>query len=308
MLTGLINLIEPPSLDSIDECQRLFHGRGRVFEGFNFINVDWFSPVVFIVLYQQVDEVGLSSFAQTLMQKIPACESVKVQHRYLPRARIDLLAGKEVERLEASEHGLKYFIEFGAAQNLGLFLDMSNGRKWVMQHAKHKKILNLFSFTCGFSVAGLAGGASQVVNIDNNNGVLKRGKDNHRLNDLDMRAASFEKLDIFKSFGRIKKYGPYDMLICDPPTFQQGSVDIRRDYGKIIRRIPQWISPQGQVVLCLNSPDLTDTFLFDAIDEHCPECKLESKINPPDIFKEAEEGRGLKVLVFRYKPDMDVSH
>jgi len=308
MLENLIELVEPPSQSSIDECQRLFHGRGRAYKGYNFINVDWFSPVVFIVLYQQIDEEALASFTQALMQKIPTCKSVQVQRRYLPRARIDVLAGIEIEQLETIEHGLKYNIEFGVSQNLGLFLDMSNGRKWVMQHAKHKKILNLFSFTCGFSVAGLAGGASQVVNIDNNNGVLKRGKENHRLNGLDTRSASFEKLDIFKSFSRIKKYGSYDMLICDPPTYQQGSVDIRRDYGKIIKRIPQWIKPEGQVVLCLNSPELTDTFLHDAVVEHCPECKFESRITPPDVFKEAEVGRGLKVLVFRYKPGMDVRY
>jgi len=53
------------------------------------------------------------------------------------------------------------------------------------------------------------------------------------------------------SNSRIKKYGKYDLLICDPPSFQKGSVNIERDYAKIIRRIPQWMNEGAQLLLCL---------------------------------------------------------
>ena len=92
------------------------------------------------------------------------------------------------------------------------------------------------------------------------------------------------------------------MLVCDPPSFQKGSVDIKRDYAKIIRRIPQLMNPNGDVMLCLNSPDLSEEFLLQQVEEHCPECEYQLKIENPEVFREAQEGKGLKVLLFKYLP------
>ena len=108
-------------------------------------------------------------------------------------------------------------------------------------------------------------------------------------------------MNIFTSWSRIKKYAPYDMLICDPPSFQAGSVDIKRDYHKIIKRISQLMNPNSDIILCLNSPDLTEDFIFLLIEEHCPECEFIESIPSPEVFKEAEKGKGLKVLLFKYR-------
>ena len=69
-------------------------------------------------------------------------------------------------------------------------------------------------------------------------------------------------VDIFKSYNRLKKYGPYQLIICDPPSFQKGSVNIQRDYKKIISRIPQLASDGADLLLCLNSPELDEAFLL----------------------------------------------
>ena len=92
----------------------------------------------------------------------------------------------------------------------------------------------------------------------------------------------------------------YDLLICDPPSFQKGSVDIKRDYKKIISRIPQLMNKNSQLMLCLNSPDLDENFLLDTVNEHCPACTYTGQIDPPSVFKEAHAGKGLKVLLFSY--------
>ncbi|MDH3327320.1 MAG: class I SAM-dependent methyltransferase [Gammaproteobacteria bacterium] len=284
------------------ECQRLFHGRGHTYEGLEHINIDWLPPVVLITSYRESSEQWLQDVTRQILDNMPACQSVQVQHRNLPLAPFEVLSGKKITELEVIEHGLKYHVELGRWQNIGIFLDMSNGRRWVMDNAQGKKILNLFSFTCPFSVAALAGGASHVFNVDNNSGVLTRGRENHRLNNIDMRSVSFDKIDIFKSFGRLKKHGPYDLMISDPPSFQQGSVNIKRDYSKIVRRIPLLIQPGGKIMLCLNSTELTEGFLYDLINEECPDCQFVEAIKPPAVFKEAVQGKGLKVLVFEYQP------
>ncbi|MEW6984069.1 class I SAM-dependent methyltransferase [Colwelliaceae bacterium 6471] len=295
-------MIEHIHLNELTECQRLFHGRGHAYPNLSHVNVDWFAPVILITLYKEVEDTWLAEQCAALHQLIPSARSIQVQRRYLKFAPSETLLGEEIEHTSVVEHGLNYHIELGKTQNTGLFLDMSNGRKWVQEHASNKNVLNLFSYTCAFSVAAIAGGAKQVINVDLSKASLAKGRENHRLNAQDTRAVKFEGVDIFKSYGRLKKYGPYDLLICDPPSFQKGSVNIERDYSKILRRIPQLVKAGGQLMLCLNSPDLDENFLFTQIATECPECEFETKIKPAEVFKEAHQGKGLKVLIFTYKP------
>ena len=287
---------------SLDECQRLFHGRGHYYDGLSHVNVDWFSPVVLITLYQEVEQDWLIEQAELIHNKIKKCDSVLVQYRCRNMAPTETVLGSPVTATEVTELGLKYHISLGQAQNSGLFLDMKKGREWVKAHSKGKNVLNLFSYTCAFSVAAIAGEAQQVVNIDLSKSSLAKGRDNHRLNNQDLSKVIFQGVDIFKSFSRIKKYGPYDLLVCDPPSFQKGSVNIQRDYGKILRRVPQFMKPGGELLLCLNSPDLDDEFLLNEVKEACSDCRFIEKIETPEVFKERYEGKGLKVMLFHYLP------
>lgn len=290
-------------------CQRLFHGRGHAYENLSHVNVDWLSPVVLITLYQAVDETWLLAQAKALKLLVSDCQSVQVQRRYEKFSPTQVLLGEAVDKTVVTENNLSYHIEFGKAQNSGLFLDMSNGRTWVKAHAKDLNVLNLFAYTCAFSVAAAAGGASKVVNIDLSKASLSKGRENHQLNQLakrDGKKIIFEGLDIFKSNSRIKKYGKYDLLICDPPSFQKGSVNIARDYAKIIRRVPQWMNTGAKLMLCLNSPDLDESFLLAEVARECPDCIFEEQLANPEVFKEAHKGKGLKVLIFTYTPEATI--
>jgi len=288
------------------DAQRLFHGRGHAYPNLSHVNIDWLSPVILITLYQAVDREWLTEKAASLKTLIQECRSVQVQHRYEKFAPTELLLGEPISNTIVSEQGLNYHIEFGKAQNSGLFLDMSNGRRWLREQAKDKNVLNLFAYTCAFSLNAIAGGATKAVNIDLSKASLSKGRENHQLNELAKKQGKqviFEGVDIFKSNSRIKKYGPYDILVCDPPSFQKGSVNIVRDYAKIIRRIPQWLSPGSSLMLCLNSPDLDEEFLKAEVARECPDCHFEERLDNPEVFKEAHEGKGLKVLIFTYQPN-----
>ncbi|WOH39467.1 class I SAM-dependent methyltransferase [Thalassotalea fonticola] len=295
-------MIEHINFSAIDqiECHRLFHGRGHAYQGLEHVNVDWLPPVALITLYQEESEGWLQDKAQQLFTNIEGCTSVMVQFRCRPKGPYQLLLGEDKKHLTVFEHGLKYQLQLGNAQNNGLFLDMSNGRKWVIDNSQDKKVLNLFAYTCAFSVAAIKGGANKVVNVDISKAPLAKGRDNHRTNKQELAKVKFEGVDIFKSYGRLKKHGPYDLLISDPPSFQKGSVDIKRDYPKIIRRLPQLMNDNGLIMLCLNSPDLSEQFIHDMIETECPQCEYIESIRPPEVFKEAMPGKGLKVLIFKY--------
>ena len=295
-------MIEHIILSDLSQCQRLFHGRGHAYDNLAHVNVDWLAPVVLITLYQEVEQLWLQTQAQWLYDNIGDCKSVQVQYRCRAKAPTEILFGDNIEQTIVTELGLKYQLEFGKAQNTGLFLDMRNGRQWVLEHSQNKTVLNLFAYTCGFSVAAVAGGANKTVNFDMSKASLAKGRVNHRLNNHDLKKVVFEGVDIFKSNGRIKKHGLYDVIICDPPSFQKGSVNIQRDYSKLIRRIPQWANDNADIMLCLNSPDLDREFLLNNVAEHCPECIYQGDIAPPAVYKEAHQGKGLKVLLFKYLP------
>lgn len=297
MISPIEHMVKP---DDLIESQRLFHGRGHAYPGLEHVNIDWIAPAIIVTLYSEVERDWLEAVCADLQVLLPECENLQVQYRCRPRGPFEAMAGGEVDQLIAVENGLKYHISLGRAQNTGLFLDIANGRSWVKDNSEGKNVLNLFSYTCAFSVAALAGGAQRVVNIDMAKGALSTGRENHRLNDHDMTRVIFQGIDIFKSWSRIKKYGPYDILISDPPSFQKGSVDIQRDYYKLISRIPQLAKPGGMLMMCLNSPDLDDDFLKQQMEGYCPDCQLIGKIENPKVFKEAQQGKGLKVYLYQY--------
>jgi len=184
-------------------------------------------------------------------------------------------------------------------RNSGYFPDMKNGRAFVKENAKNKSVLNLFSYTCAFSIAAKLGGASSVSNIDMSKGALSTGRENHHLNNIDTRGVSFAPYNILKSFSRIKKKGPYDLIIIDPPTFQRGSFEATKDYRKLIGKLPEIASDNCLLLACLNSPDLDVDFIKDLIKELAPSFKFLYRLENIKEFASLDENRSLKNLVFK---------
>lgn len=303
-----MNIIENINWEAVSrfskaELQRLLHGRGGHFIECKNINIDWLSPVILIILYKEVDRCWLEELGEALAQKMSSLgfvvNSVQVQYRCRDFAPTEVLMGESITDLVGLENDLKYQIKLGSKQNYGLFLDMKNGRKWVQENSQNKRVLNLFSYTCGFSNAAIAGHAAQVVNLDMSKAALAVGRENHRLNQHDLSKVKYLGHDLFKSWGKVKRLGRYDIVIADPPSLQKGSVNIRRDYPKIIRRLPELLNPGGQALLCLNSPDLDFAFLKEVIKDECASALIIGQIEPPEVFKNVDLDRGLKCLLIQ---------
>jgi len=175
---------------------------------------------------------------------------------------------------------------------------MAHGREWLKRHALHENILNLFAYTCAFSVVALQGGAAQVVNLDMSQAALAVGQQNHRLNDLPAKAR-FLGHDIFKTWGKISKMGPYGVIVIDPPSYQKGSFIATKDYIKLIRRLPELLEPQGHVLLCLNAPELDSQFLRNLVAEAAPSLKFVERLANPVAFADVDPEKSLKVLHFQ---------
>ncbi|MBB3103452.1 class I SAM-dependent methyltransferase [Azomonas macrocytogenes] len=297
-------------LDALDtvpnEARRLFHGRGRCWPGLEQVTVDWLQGVLLVALFKEQDESALAALREMLLilAESPAwrqagAHTLLLQHRYLSDSATERLLGEAEGIWTISEDDLRYGLALGQNQNTGLFLDMRYGRRWVREQSAGKRVLNLFAYTCGFSVAALAGGAARVVNLDMAKAALNRGRENHRLNGQDLRCVDFLGHELFRSWGKVKKLGPYDLIIIDPPSFQKGSFVLSTDYQKILRRLPQLLAEQGMVLACINDPAVGPDFLLESMACEAPALTFVERLDNPPEFPDCDPQGGLKALVFQ---------
>ncbi|WP_201485339.1 class I SAM-dependent methyltransferase [Pseudomonas sp. OF001] len=295
------------ALDTVPaEARRLFHGRGRRWPGLEHVTVDWLQGVLLVSLFREPETDGLQALTAMLLElagsaawRHSGAHHLLLQHRYLADSRMDWLLGAELEEWLIDEDGLRYKLDLGRKQNNGLFLDMRYGRRWVREQAAGQRVLNLFAYTCGFSVAAIAGGAAQVVNLDMARAALSRGRDNHRLNGHDLAQVEFLGHELFKSWGKVRRYGPYDLIIIDPPSFQKGSFALTSDYRKILRRLPELLSEGGTVLACVNDPGIGPDFLIEGMAAEAPQLHFVERLANPPEFADIHPDSGLKALVFR---------
>jgi 23S rRNA (cytosine1962-C5)-methyltransferase len=284
------------------DARRLFHGRGGLHPGCEHLALDAFPPTLLLTSFQPLDEAVLTAVGEALAARWREISDAPLSWVYQCRgdgAETRLMAGPLPEPHVVTEAGTRYRVHLLRGQNHGLFLDMAEGRRWVREHvARGDTVLNLFAYSCAFSVVALQAGAREVVNVDMASGALATGRANHELNGLKA-GARFLAHDIFKSWGKLTRGGPYDLVICDPPSFQKGSFVAAKDYARLARRLPALLAPGGHALVCLNAPELGVAFLREAVEANAPELAFVERVANPAVFQDVSPDRGLKVLVYR---------
>jgi 23S rRNA (cytosine1962-C5)-methyltransferase len=312
----LVESLQSVTIPLGKEATRVFHGRGAMFQGCENVTLDWFPPVwVLTSFHEEFSDRELSDFQQELQRSIHRSHetdgitsdthnlNVVYQFRSSNGTKSVVVSGDVPYPHIVSENGMQFLVQLLKGQNRGIFLDMINGREWVRKHAKGLRVLNLFAYTCGFSVAAKLGGAIEVVNVDMARGALKVGQRNHELNNVTI-GTRFLGHDIFKTWGKIRNLGPYGLIIVDPPSFQRNSFIAKSDYIKVIRRLPEYLEPNGLVLLCLNAPELDTDWLKVQVEEATPELQFRERVTNPTSFPAKDNERGLKVLAFQKKSDV----
>jgi len=299
----LEKLLTKNSLDLDKEFIRIFHGRGGLYDGFKHLTIDSIDNIISVALYfQEENEDKLLSMLKEFTTSSKYTILI-VQRRYLQGSPSEVLLGSLADEVYAYEDGIKIKLNLISNRNSGYFPDMKNGRAFVKENSNNKNVLNLFSYTCTFSLSAMLGGAKKVSNIDMSKNSLESGRTNHLINEIDTRGVAFLPYNILKSFSRIKKKGPYDLIIIDPPTFQKGSFEATKDYKKLIMKLPQIASKECTLLACLNSPDLDEEFIKELITELAPSFKFSHRLKNVEEFASVDESRSLKNLVFIRKMD-----
>ncbi|MEP2774878.1 MAG: class I SAM-dependent methyltransferase [Luteolibacter sp.] len=155
------------------------------------------------------------------------------------------------------ENGLDFEVSFESGYSQGIFLDQRLNRAEVMRRMSGGgKLLNLFSYTGGFSVAGAMGGA-ETTTLDLSAPYLEWSKRNFRHNGMDDARHHFCKGDAFHWLKRFAKQGrKFDGIVIDPPTFsrdEKGKVfRVEKDFGELAALAGKVLAPGGWMLCCTN--------------------------------------------------------
>jgi 23S rRNA (cytosine1962-C5)-methyltransferase len=185
------------------------------------------------------------------------------------------------ERFTICENGLHFELCFNEGYSVGLFLDQrENRRRFLANHvaagfplfargAQPPEILNVFSYTCGFSLAAAKAGA-RATSLDLSKKYLEWGKRNFALNGIDPAQHDFIYGDAFDWMRRLaKKARAFDCIVLDPPTFSQskdgGVWQAEKHFGKLIGAALPLLKPSGVLLACTNAAKLAPGVFLDEI-------------------------------------------
>lgn len=146
------------------------------------------------------------------------------------------------------ENGVKFKVNLDKGQKTGFFLDQRDNRNYVRQVARNKSVLNLFSYTGGFSVYAGLGGATRVASLDISKGALELAEENWALNGLSPEKHQALCVDVFEYLKSDIK--PWDHIIVDPPSMthsKEHKETAVKKYTEIFAAAAKKVKPQGEL-------------------------------------------------------------
>ncbi|MEZ0373216.1 MAG: class I SAM-dependent rRNA methyltransferase [Candidatus Sericytochromatia bacterium] len=275
--TELLSRLQAENTD----CYRLFHGTN---EGVPGLSIDRYGPQLLIQsFHHSLSEPELAAIVAAAASHFEPLEVV-YNDRSAANSRRPEAEIVEIEHV-CHEIGVSYRVRGRhAGQDPLLFLDMRVGRRFMLEQAKGKSVLNLFAYTSGLGLCAALGGAREVWNVDFASRNLAVGHENAALNALDPGAMRFIQSDFFTAARQLaglpvkvhrrQKPRPYlmleprhfDLVCLDPPRWAKspfGTVDLIRDYQSLLK--PSLLATaEGGTLLCTNN--VADVPLDDWLD------------------------------------------
>ncbi len=181
-------------------------------------------------LVMQILSAGAEHWRETLADLLLEITAVK---RIYERSDVDVrkleglakrvgpLRGNEPpERIQIEENGLKFFVDVRRGHKTGFYLDQHINRGRVQDLAAGREVLDCFSYSGGFALNALAGGAAHVTALDASADALALADENRALNGLPAENVIWQQGDVFQELRKYRDRGrTFDMIVLDPPKF-----------------------------------------------------------------------------------------
>lgn len=199
--------------NSSNTCFRLIHGEA---DGMPGLIVDIYNDTAVMQCHSAGMSAAAEEIATALQKNIPMIQNIydKTEEKYfkLPDRNI---AGTKTDDI-VSENELKFYVNWKEGQKTGFFCDQRLNRQLLRSFCRGKKVLNLFSYSGGFSVYALSGGAHLVHSVDSSSKAKDWCEKNIAMN---FKNANHE-FSCTNAIDHIRQTGEqYDVIIADPPAF-----------------------------------------------------------------------------------------
>jgi 23S rRNA (cytosine1962-C5)-methyltransferase len=233
-------------------AMRLIHGES---DGLPGLVVDRYADV----LVAQFLAAGVERWREEILDllvEISGCEAVfersDAEVRKLeglePRAGF-VRGNRNASRCPIVEHGLNFRVDVEQGQKTGFFLDQRENRQRVRALAAGREVLDGFSYTGGFAIAALAGGAKRVQAIESSKDAIQVAKENLAANPLDGARIEFAQGDVFAKLRTLRdQNAKFDLVVLDPPKFAPSAAQVKnaaRAYKDINLWALKLLSPGG---------------------------------------------------------------
>ncbi len=181
------------------------------------------------------------------------------QKEGLPQQTGLLLGTMPHEPCEFLENRIRFLVDITKGHKTGFYLDQRQNRQFlgylvkrIVQQGKSPNLLNVFSYTGGFSIYGLQSGVRSAVNIDSSTEACLLGRQILTLNKLQQSSVNDMIVDAFKGLRTLRRQGAkFDIIILDPPKFAATQRDIRRasrGYKDINMQAMHLLAPGGYLL------------------------------------------------------------
>ncbi|WP_260258523.1 class I SAM-dependent methyltransferase [Vibrio intestinalis] len=245
-------------------------------DGLPGITIDKYQDFLVCQLLSAGAEFQKSVLVEALIEVFPECSiyersDVAVRKKEGLQESTGVLHGEEPPKsVVIEENGIKISVDIVGGHKTGFYLDQRDSRQQSMKYVKDKEVLNCFSYTGGFGLYALNGGAKRVINADVSQPALDTAKHNAELNEFDIskKRAVFLNADVFKLLREYRDQGTkFDVVIMDPPKFADSKAQLNgacRGYKDINMLAMQILNPGG-TLLTYSCSGLMDQTLFQKI-------------------------------------------
>ncbi|MEQ1880130.1 MAG: class I SAM-dependent methyltransferase [Burkholderiales bacterium] len=206
-----------------DAGVRLVHGES---DGLPGLIVDRYADVVVV----QFSSAGCMAWRDTIVDMLQELTAARAIYE---RSDSDIL---ELEGLtpctgllrgtlappivEIAEADVKFQVDVARGHKTGFYLDQSENRVAIGRLCGDRDVLNCFSYSGGFTLHALAGGARSVMSVDSSGDALEAARKHVRHNGFAEERCEWVDADVFPFLRKLRDQGrQFDLIILDPPKF-----------------------------------------------------------------------------------------
>lgn len=284
--------------------RRLVHGEG---DGCPGLVIDHYDSTAVIVF----DGAAATAFWRPHTGEILdglARGGATVEHAWLRGERGKRTSGEAVrgdppDAIVIAEDDARFEVDVRAGQKTGFFLDQRDNRRVIRAHAAGQTVLNVFSYTGGFSLHAAIGGATRVTSVDIAAPAIAGVAKNVALSNLGPEVHEGVTADAFDFFARsIQRKRTWDLVIVDPPSFapsEKAKPAALSAYKKLALRSLEVVAPGGRFALASCSSHVTEADLLDLVAGSPVRLRFAGgAASDHPVLPAFPEGRYLKFLFF----------